>query len=480
MQTAVLAAQDKEEARRNALLRQFAILDTPREERFDRIVRLASRLTGAPIAMVTLTDVNRVWFKARTGLEADEVPRELAFCPHALLIAQTLVIEDAAADPRFAGNPFVIGAPFIRFYAGAQLRTTEGVALGTLCVLDHVPRQMSPEDVGALEDLARGVIAELELRRVTARLAAELDVQKNLAAELQEARARLEDFLAATSDTLWETDTELKLARGSSGGGADGVRIKDLLGVSLATLRESFPLAAPPKTFEDDLAARRPFRHVQFGRRDADGSEVWIEASGRPIFGDGGFRGYRGVSRDITGRKLAEARIRRMANEDPLTGLANRRLLQRRLIALFASGAAADASGLLLIDIDHFKKINDNHGHNTGDGLLRLVSERVSAAVRTQDLVARIGGDEFAVILRGADTGEMSTVANRILQDMKNPLIALGEVIPVSVSIGGVLLPGTASDPDAALKFADIALYRAKCAGRACYRFSAESRNASS
>lgn len=464
-----IAILPKEEETRGTLLKQFAILDTPREEKFDRIVRLACRLTGAPIGMVTLADTNRMWFKACMGLTSQEVPRELAFCPYALSMSETLVIENASVDPRFASNPLVTGPDHIRFYAGAQLRTTEGIVLGTLCVLDRKPKHLDATDVAALEDLAHGVIAELELRRVSARLERQLDEQTRLADELTQTRARLEDFLGATSDLLWETDRDLAVTYGG-GGEIKGLNFETFRGLPLEDAVAAFPLGADRQRFAADLAAREPFRLMQFGRRNADGSESWVETSGKPILTSGEFQGYRGVSRDISARKAAEDRIRRMADEDPLTGLANRRTFQKRLNDILDRRTRnSDGNAILLLDIDHFKDVNDRYGHDIGDRMIRAVGQRVASVIREGDTLARLGGDEFAVILNCVDKAMAEDIAQRIVAAMREPIATPnGEVTP-SVSVGAALVQDKTMDADTAFKRADIALYQAKNAGRGRY-----------
>jgi GAF domain-containing protein len=146
-------------------LRDLEILDTPPEEEFDDIVRLASSICGAPMSTISLIDVNRQWFKARHGLDACETDREVSFCSHAILGRDLLVVPDATLDPRFADNPAVTGGPGIRFYAGAPLLTSDGVTLGTLCVVDLVPRRLTVAQLRALRALARQVTAALEFRR---------------------------------------------------------------------------------------------------------------------------------------------------------------------------------------------------------------------------------------------------------------------------------------------------------------------------
>ena len=150
-----------DEAERLAALQRTGLLDTEPEERFDRLVRIARALFQVPIAMVTLVDASRQWQKAGSGLSARELPRSSSFCAHAILSDQPLVAGDTTADARFADNPLVTGEPFIRFYAGVPLRSPDGFRLGTLCLMDQVPRTMDAAHVAMLRDVA--AVAEAEL-----------------------------------------------------------------------------------------------------------------------------------------------------------------------------------------------------------------------------------------------------------------------------------------------------------------------------
>lgn len=165
------------ESLRLRLLQRHRILDTPQEDAFDDLAVLASTICGTPMASITLIDEARQWFKASVGLEDRETLREHAFCAHAILRDDVMVVEDARADDRFSANPLVTADPRIRFYAGAPLTMPGGLNLGTLCVIDRTPRQLTDEQLNGLRVLRRAVVTQMELRRALLDLA---DVEKLL------------------------------------------------------------------------------------------------------------------------------------------------------------------------------------------------------------------------------------------------------------------------------------------------------------
>ncbi len=327
-----------DEPERLAALRMLEILDTPAEERFDRVTRMARRLFDVPIALVSLVDEKRQWFKSSQGLLVNETPRAVSFCAHAILGDGPFVVPDASEDVRFADNPLVTGPPDIRFYAGVPLRGLEGERLGTLCIIDREPRSLSASEVESLVDLASWAQSELRVVGLTQR--------------------------------------ERELVR-----------------------------------------ERNRFRHQAL----VDPlTRVWS----------------RGAIDDLLEREVARSRRE-----------------------------GGDFS-VAMVDLDRFKRVNDEQGHPAGDLALREVAQRIRAAVRTYDLVGRYGGEEFLLLLPGADAAEAPRVGERVRARVAADLVDVGTAkIELTASVGiAVFAPGV--KPDALVAAADEALRRCKKGGR--------------
>jgi GAF domain-containing protein len=178
----MIPAKPANEQERLAALRGYEILDTEPEAGFDDLTLLASFVCQTPVALISLVDADRQWFKSKVGVTFTETSRDIAFCASAILQPDVFIVPDTREDERFAQNPLVVSEPKVRFYAGATL-TTNGHALGTLCVVDRVPRELTPEQVEALKALSRQVLAQLELRRNLVRLEQSLKARDRAEAE---------------------------------------------------------------------------------------------------------------------------------------------------------------------------------------------------------------------------------------------------------------------------------------------------------
>ena len=336
-----------DEPARIAALRRYRILDTPPEAVYDELTRLAAYICQTPAALLTFIDGDRQWFKSTFGIAIHEMPRSLAFCTHAFpKQAEVMVVPDTHKDRRFASSPLVTGPPYVHFYAGAVMVSSDGFPMGTLCILDWRPRRLRRAQVEALQALSRQAVAHLELR--------------------------LLGDLRAQQMALEETN-----------------------------------------------------RHLQA-----------------------------------------------LAATDWLTGLHNHRAFQEVLGRQFAQSVRSrQPLSLVMLDVDEFKRYNDDFGHPAGDIVLRQIAATLRLGVREGDLVARYGGEEFAIVLPGADRAQAVTLAERLREEIASapwPLRAL------TASLGVATCPPEGTSPDCLIQKADDALYRAKQHGRNQVRHSQE------
>ncbi len=310
------------ESARLSALRSYCVLETGREARFDDLTCLASTICETPVSLVSLVDTNRLFFKSAHGIDVRELPYPDFFCGHAIRQRDLFVVPDASEDPRFAKHPLVVDSPRVRFYAGAPLITPQDYRLGTLCVIDFVPRELQEKQLETLRILARQVMWQLEL----------------------------------------------------------------------------------------NLQAMR----------------------------------------------------------DPLTGLYNRRQLEEGLHReVLRARRIGGTVGVMAIDVDHFKRVNDTLGHEVGDIALRGIAEELASCVREEDIACRAGGEEFVIILPGAGKTSLRSRAEAVRRTVERAQILAGEgTLKLTVSIGLASFPAYGDTGQALLRAADLALYKAKAAGR--------------
>jgi len=341
-----------DEAARQATLEAYRVLDTPREAAYDDLVAIAAAICDVPMALVTLIDRDRQWFKSALGIDGTGTSRDIAFCAHAILQPDdTLIVRDARDDARFSDNPLVTGAPNVRFYAGAPLRAANGQPMGTFCVLDDRPRELAPAQRSALEALSRQASRLMELHRISREL------------------------------------------------------------------------------------------HLQIEERS------WYEQQ---------LLHYQQVLEN------ENADLEEQSSTDPLTGLANRRAFSRTLDQAIAQAHALGSPlSVAIVDIDHFKSINDLHGHAEGDRVLQSLGAMLLSTEAARGRVARFGGEEFVRLLPDRVLAD----ATRESEYLREAVAAMPTGLPVTISIGvAALQPG--EDASSLLARADQALYKAKHEGR--------------
>ncbi|GGY73338.1 sensor domain-containing phosphodiesterase [Marinobacter zhanjiangensis] len=511
--------RSRAETRRLAALKRLGILDTPPTERFERLTRMAQRFYQVPVALFTLIDEDRQWFKSKQGLEVDQTPRSIAFCDYAILEDELFIVEDASQDARFRDNPLVTGKPHIRFYAGMPVREPGGFKIGTLCIIDKVPRRIPEFELDVLRSLASLIEDEVErayhdgqqqdfiqvsqLTRAIHRAQniflthedehAAFDLMLNDLLTLTDSQfgyigevlhhADNTPFLrvGAITNIAWSPETE-GLYQQVKRRGMIFENNNNLIGASLTSgelvtanhfdsdsRRGGLPPGHPdieayqgiPLYSDDQMIGL-----VGLANRDGGYSEALVQELD-PLL--------QTVSQLIERKRFYREKLEHKkslenaANYDSLTGLPNR----RRLTELFeAELVEADRRhgrlAVCFIDLDGFKAINDEFGHSVGDMVLRTVAERLKASIREHDVVARLGGDEFVAILR--DVGDEG-VYYRILEAIRQTIPHNSFHLQLSGSLGVTIYPEDQSGPDLLLRHADQAMYAAKEQGRNQHRF---------
>ena len=456
------------ESERIRALNDAHILDSGPAPDFDAVVALVRDILHVPICVVSLVDKNRQWFKAKCGIDVEGTSRAIAFCSYAILSDEILVIEDARMDERFSDNPLVTGSQQIRFYAGAPLLLSPGLALGTLCVLGTEARKLDPFEILILQRLAKvvtGLVRGHGRAHEAARLAGETREQARALA-LRERRFLQTERIARVGG--WEIDLGTKTVSWSD----EAYRIH---GVAVGTPVDlDLALSAYSRTARDRLEAllERSLAggtgyDEEFEFVAACGTRKWVRTVGEVEFYEGAPKRLFGTLQDVTERHRVEERLWRAANFDGLTSLVNRNRFDE--ILHVENMAGGSISGMLMVDADHLKDINDTLGHDAGDELIRVVAQRLRDAVGHAGTVARVGGDEFAVLLSDPiDYAALETLASGILASMIPWHFFRGSTLKPIVSIGGAIRETTDTGEDLR-QCADLALYNAKETRRGGY-----------
>ena len=450
------------EVERLNALRDLEVFGAPPEPQLDALCRTAQALFGAPVALVSLVGESQQWFAGQCGWTVTHTPRAVSFCTYTILSEKVLVVEDATQDERFSTNPLVTGEPHIRFYAGAPLILSPGLHLGSMCIIDHVPRAFSAEQRAQLRDLAQAVVSQLRLSRA------------ERAARESAARYRL--LADNSTDVIIRSDLDgTRRYVSPAAARLFGYEPHELLATHPLDFVHPDEVSAYARLLDDLRMGRLTQATAQQRYRRRDGSFVWVEISFSITYEGEENRaanGYVAVIRDISRRKVVEQDMAHMARHDPLTGLPNRLHFGEQLEQEIArSKRTGSKFALFCLDLDRFKLVNDTLGHQAGDKLLKVVAQRVKLALRTEDSVARLGGDEFVIIQTGCDSAADATrLAERLIAAMAPPIDLGGYPAGVGLSVGIALCPGHGLDSDLLIARADQALYHAKAAGRSTYR----------
>ncbi len=451
-------------------LRALDLLDTPPEAEFDTIVSGTRRLFDCRFAMLSLVDADRIWLKAASGLPLGESPRKVSFCTHAVAADAMLVIPDACADGRFASNPFVLGPPYLRFYAGVPLRLASPKAgaslpVGTLCVFDDQPHDPDPEKLEMLVGMARVVEGLLEARRISREsLRLALDRQETL-----DDMARMHRLLEHAERVARVGSWRIELESGKVHWSDQTYAIHGLaLGSEnlIATALQRYP-CDDRSTIEAalDRCVRQGLPwDLELNFTDAQGLPRRVRTLGEIEHRSGKRVAVIGVIQDVTDRYHLERSLAAVARTDELTGMPSRRAFNEEFEAALKQAQHGAPLAVAIIDLDRFKEVNDRLGHATGDDVLRTLASKLQAARYLGDhFIARLGGDEFVLVLRGKRTHEqLIQDLRQLLENLSHSVNAGGEAIMVSATIGLCLYGAGNVDRSSLLKEADEALYRAK------------------
>ncbi|MGC1386818.1 MAG: diguanylate cyclase [Steroidobacteraceae bacterium] len=522
-----------DEADRVASLHRLGLLDTEPSEGFDAVARVAATALRVPIVLVSLVDSERLWFKARAGLGVRECPRQSSFCAQAVFQRDPLAVRDAAEDPRFAKFALVSGAPHVRSYLGVALYSSDGQPVGTLCAMDTQAREYGERDLAVLRELAPiveellcarqsapktdGVLQYAmereKLFRETFEQAAVgiihtslrgtiLRINQRACAMLGYSVAQLRglNFLDIThSEDLPNNVREFKRALA---GEFDSYRLEQRLqcrdrryawvslSVSLkrgATRLPDYSIVVVEdisayKQAESDFSKERAALQERLSqleqrlRESADALQAQVKqaleaaAALREAHDKQALEAAAALHEAQAALQASNARLAAEGAADGLTGLSNRRTFSRRIEqAASALRMSRKPYGLILLDLDDFKHINNEYGHDVGDDVLRSVGKILSGQLRnSSDMAARVGGEEFAVLCFG-DINEQALheVAERIRSQIgREPFATPTGLLRFTGSLGLALSLPDDADWKTVYARAEAALFEAKAAGK--------------
>jgi len=441
--------------------------------------------------MISLIDRNRQWFKSVYGLPIRETPRDISFCAHAIMDPERIfVVSDTTKDPRFATNPLVTESPYIRFYAGVPLVTEDRIPIGTFCVVDYKPKQLTDHQLEGLRRLSEIAMDLIDIHRSNTKLTRLLHLEKEVYSRLLRSSADLvttaPTFDEALNFLINHLDENLgwltARIRNMQTGGTTGISYNKSLPfdpelpliwqkidsdpgiaaeihshtrfVSTAPLRPEYSYLSVPIRIRDRLVALIELIYPDHRKVEKRIQEIFdLMASNLAI---------------VAERELVLIDLQHQATHDHLTGAANRPVIMKGLEkAIRESESISPESILLFFDIDGFKEVNDNFGHETGDRLLIEITKRLNGICRSNDLLGRLSGDEFVLLARGIDVENgLGPLLERIQKTLSASFM-IGELeIRVNASIGCAVIADPDLTPMELLRRAEEAMYLVKTGER--------------
>ena len=472
-------------------LSSYEILDARNDQTLDGLTRLTALVLDVPIVLVALVDRERVWLKSTYGFPHKKIVRDLSFFGHAILDQENIfVIPDALKDHRFATNPFVTGEPHIRLYAGVPLMDGKNLPLGSFCVIDTKPRELSDHQLRILRELASVGMNIIENLRADKKIANLIRLGNQASHQLSQNVSSFElnsdEFSEALENIILHLDGNLEWLTGRISNFQKGVSTRTFFNPRLQTDPELALLwnqiGAHPKDFASNNSHGRMMSfsalHSKYYYCKAPviiGSNVvaLIELFFPDLCGiDPKWKNVFDIITSnlaiITEREIAHFLLQYTATHDPLTGAGNRVIIMEGIkTALREVDPLAPDSALIYFDIDGFKEVNDHLGHQTGDRLLVEIAHRLESVCRSQDMMGRLSGDEFILLARSIDVEEgLSPLLDRISRTLSQPFM-LGDLeIKISSSMGCAVLTSPDLTVEELLRKAEEAMYLVKNGGR--------------
>lgn len=417
----------------------------------DPVVEMAAEMFGCPAAAVNMIGSDHVFLISRTGIDEYDPGRDVSFCAHAINQNGVMVVEDATLDARFHDNPLVTSG-MIRFYAGVPLRSPEGHALGALCVIDgEAHAQFSEADQRRLLELGKLAVDRLELRRIEA--------------AGEHGSKRLEASAATSPNAIITFDADARITAWNAAAAAMFERTEDeVLGepVDMLVAHTDRPeVHAGIARILTGGAPRPEGAELTALRRSGEQFPIDIHLS---RWREGERMHFGAIIRDMTTKRRERDELYRLANYDTLTGLPNRNLLADRITEALAAG---HEFGLIVADLDGFADINNTLGYAVGDHVLHTIAERLGALAPKGGTVARIGGDEFALLVPdGGDPLQLSELAEAVCAALAEPIECDGHEVRVAGNCGMALAPAHGASVEEIMASGSLALFQARQSGR--------------